>query len=165
MATEVFIGRISLSSSKDPFWAHVRNEPFHVRSLFYTDKKIFSDPAFASLRFIRHVSSLWDFQCCGDTQEIHMNTRQKSSSVLATPQLAIDISRWFWSPCLQAIFSVQENRRSKTNSTATKPVLGPDWWYCHMCRNGPQSIHTPSCTNVTASGICGHQRCYYCTTE
>ena len=47
----------------------------------------------------------------------------------------------------------------------TGPVEGPDWWYCHVCRNGPQGIQTPGCTGMTAGGICGHPRCNLCATE
>ena len=63
--------------------------------------------------------------------------------------------------------SPQYQEGSEINSlTATRgPNERSDWWYCHVCRNGPQGIQTPSCTGMTASGICGHQRCDLCSTE
>ena len=59
------------------------------------------------------------------------------------------------------------NQVSPTEGDSTTPntTLGPDWWYCHQCHNGPQGIQTPSCTGMTSAGICGHQRCTNCTTE
>ena len=51
-------------------------------------------------------------------------------------------------------------------SSATEhPTVRASWWYCHVCHNGPQGIQTPSCTGMTATGICGHVRCNLCTTE
>ena len=45
------------------------------------------------------------------------------------------------------------------------PIQRPSRWFCHMCKNGPQGIETPSCTGMTQNGICGHIRCSYCRQE
>ena len=55
--------------------------------------------------------------------------------------------------------SVEENVESHGHSQRA------NWWYCHICSNGPQGLQTPSCTGVIAGNICGHVRCSLCRME
>lgn len=46
------------------------------------------------------------------------------------------------------------------------PIVRPESWFCHVCNNGPQSIVLClRCVGLTASGVCGHEKCHLCRTE
>lgn len=61
----------------------------------------------------------------------------------------------------------QNDPSAKRNTSLGEPVLADDlYWFCHICNYGRQTISTtPACTNVLATGICGHGKCDLCRTE
>jgi len=50
---------------------------------------------------------------------------------------------------------------------ANDSIVHPEFWYCHVCHNGPQSIaNHASCVGTTLTGgVCGHAKCHLCRTE
>lgn len=95
-----------------------------------------------------------------------VSTGRSLGPITAVPQPALSDPSWVGDPQNQPTAADQGQASSETTSATAGPIVRPAWWFCHVCRNGPQGIQTPSCTGMTSTGgVCGHQRCSLCTTE